>query len=138
MELHRIDLRPELRPQAGYERNDRRLPRPYRGEIIGQSNQPLYAAARWLLDQGIASTSDEVATYRGEILAMHGIAGDMAKMTAEESNGGKPTFRLKPWKAFSRGDVGSQTAEEPESCYPPRWPRRKNRLPPTSLGARQQ
>jgi hypothetical protein len=122
VELHRIDLRPELRPQTGYDRNDRRMPRgygatpmSYRGEVFGQSNQPLYAAARWLLDQGIASPSDEVATYRGETMSMHGVVGDLAKLTViEHDDPGKhrrPTLELRPWKPWNANAVGRRTAE---------------------------
>jgi hypothetical protein len=82
------------------------------GEVIGQSTQPLHAAARWLLDNGIADARDEIATYRGETLSMHGIVGDMAKFTVEESDG-KP-LRSRPWKPFSRGDVAARTAETVE------------------------
>jgi hypothetical protein len=89
----------------------------YRGEVIGQSDQPIYAAARWLLDRGIAAPGDEIATYRGETLCMSGNVGDCAKLTVGESKGGKPTFRLRPWKPFIRGDVDARTGEAGEETH---------------------
>ena len=120
MELHRIDLRPELRPQTGTDRDGRRMPRgygatpmSYRGEVIGSSDQVIYAAARWLLNHGIAAPEDDIATYCGETLPMSGNIGDLAKWTVEERKRGTPTFRLIPWKPFSRDDIEPPAAEEP-------------------------
>jgi hypothetical protein len=36
----------------------------YRGQPIGASDSPIYAAARWLLANGHAGPNDTVATYR--------------------------------------------------------------------------
>ena len=120
VDFHRINLRPELRPRTGRASDDRLVPRgygptpmSYHGEVIGQSNQPLYAAARWLLDHGIANAEDEVGTYRGETLSMHGIVGELAKLTVEEAKNGRPTFKLHPWKPFVLGAVGSLAVETP-------------------------
>jgi hypothetical protein len=106
VELHRIDLRPELRPQTGRDRNDLRLPRgygptpmSYLGGVIGQSDQPIYAAARWLLDHGIA-TADDVATYRNGVLSMSGNIGELAEWTIEELKKGKPTTPSYPVEAL--------------------------------------
>jgi hypothetical protein len=62
MTEHRIDLRPDLRP------NGRRcgpMPMFYQGKDIGSSNTPIFAAARWLLENNAAFPDDTIATYRG-------------------------------------------------------------------------
>jgi hypothetical protein len=90
----------------------------YRGEVIGQSDQPIYAAARWPLDRGIAEPGDEIATYRGETLCMSGNVGDLAKWTVEELKKGKPSLRLAAWKPFSRVGIDPQAADMPNPELP--------------------
>src|SRR4029453_6344994 len=55
---HRIDLKP---PEKGYGRTHMF----YRGQHIGHSDSPIFAAARWLLANGMAEPGDRVETYRG-------------------------------------------------------------------------
>lgn len=106
MALHRIDLQPDKRKFGG----DTML---FNGKAIGKSEQPLYDAARWLLANNAAAESDTIATYRGETLSMHGIVGDLAKMTVVETKSGKPSLYLRRYVPFSGPPVASRTAEMP-------------------------
>lgn len=58
----------------------------YRGEIIGESGQPLFAAARYLLKAGKATSADRIETYRGETLCLAGQVGKAAKLTVKETS----------------------------------------------------
>src|ERR1700731_274324 len=79
----------------------------YNGKAIGKSEKPLYAAARWLLDNNAADPSDTVATYRGETLCMHGKVGELAQWTVTEAKDGKPSLSLHRWRAFEHRESGS-------------------------------
>jgi hypothetical protein len=52
----------------------------YQGKNIGHSDEPILAAARWLLDNRAAWLDETVVTYRGETLCMSGKVGEMAKL----------------------------------------------------------
>jgi hypothetical protein len=52
----------------------------YQGKDIGRSDEPILAAARWLLDNRAAWLDETVVTYRGETLCMSGKVGEMAKL----------------------------------------------------------
>jgi hypothetical protein len=108
MNVHRIDLRPDMRPGG---RQWGKTPMLYRGEVIGSSHDPEYAAARWLLDDGMAAPEDRLETYRGETLCMRGIVGKLAKWTVVENKDGDPTFTLSHWKPFPGSSVGSPAPE---------------------------
>lgn len=117
MAVHRIDLRPDMRPPTGWTRDDRPvargygpIPMLYGAELIGASEQPEFAAARWLLDNCIAIPTDRLETYRGDTLCMYGIVGEMAKWTVVEDDKGK-NFRLRRYKPFPCRTVGSLTAK---------------------------
>jgi hypothetical protein len=55
MTAHRIDLLPPPK------RHGRTLMH-YNGKLIGEANAPIYAAARWLLDNDVAVHDDTVET----------------------------------------------------------------------------
>jgi hypothetical protein len=115
MTNHRIDLRPDLRPEG---RKHGATPMLYQGKQIGSSDQPEYAAARWLLENNAADPADFLETYRGEIPCMSGIVGKLAKLTVEESKRGNPTFSLRPWRENWRENRiagGGSPAVEPPS-----------------------
>jgi hypothetical protein len=57
MTTHRIDLHV---PEKGHGKTL------YLGQPIGASDSPIFAAARWLLANGLASPDDPVAAYRIE------------------------------------------------------------------------
>jgi hypothetical protein len=54
---------------------------------------------------------DTVETYRGATLCMSGLAGELAKWTVGESDGGNPTFQLARWKPFLAPTVRPNSAE---------------------------
>jgi hypothetical protein len=69
-----------------------KTPMLFKGQSIGVSNSPIYAAARWLLHNGLACPDDVVSTYRGETLCMNGKAGELAKfMVVEQSRQSIPS-----------------------------------------------
>jgi hypothetical protein len=110
MEAHRIDLRPDLRP-GGKQHGP--TPMLYRGNIIGSSDQPEYAGARWLLDNGKALPEDKLETWRGETLCVSGIIGKLAKLTVVENGHGDPTFQLRTYKPFPTETVRLPAAKTP-------------------------
>jgi hypothetical protein len=77
----------------------------YQGKVIGSSHSPIYAAARWLLENGLANSDDEVATYRGSTPCQSGKVGELAKRTVEEAKHGNPSLIFRRWKAFRHGAV---------------------------------
>jgi hypothetical protein len=99
MTTHRVDLLP--------------LPKRHGRTPIS----PIYAAARWPLDNGLAWPDDIVETYRGEMLCMSGKAGELAKWTVEEAKHGNPSLVLRRWKVFETWEEGSPAAETAKSVY---------------------
>jgi hypothetical protein len=83
----------------------------YRGQHIGHSDSPIFAAARWLLANGMAEPGDRVETYRGETLCMSGKAGGLAKWTVCENAHGNPSLQLVRWKPFPASGVGLVATE---------------------------
>ena len=115
MRIFRIDLREP-------EKKHGRTIMSYCGADIGASYSPIYAAARWLLDNNHAKSDDTVATYRGDMPCMSGKAGELAKWTIAENDRGDPTFSLRRWKGFSAENVAppaARTPRTPPSCL--RW-----------------
>jgi len=108
MRTRRIDLLPLPNCHG-------KTPMVYNGKAIGTSNLPIYAAARWLLDNGAAFPDDIVETYRGETLCMSGNAGELAKWTVEETTHGNPSLVLRHWKAFETLGESSLAAKTAES-----------------------
>lgn len=68
----------------------------FNGEHIGQSSEPLFAAARWLLANNLAKPDDQVRIYRDEMLCMAGPVGLSARLTVSEDKRGG--MRLKEWR----------------------------------------
>ena len=69
---HRIELTAASRDRASMR---------YRGEVIGESREPLFAAARYLLAKGLASPEDRIETWRGKTMCLAGPVGAAAKLT---------------------------------------------------------
>lgn len=113
MTVHRIDLRPDLRKEG-----HGKTPMLYNGKVIGSSDQPEYAAARWLLDNNAAMPEDKLETYRGEVPCMSGAIGQLAKWTIEETKHGNPTFKLRRWKALEIAEVRSPAPETHPPVHP--------------------
>lgn len=58
------------------------------GHVIGDSRQPLFDAARYLLRSGIAKASDRIATFRGSTMCLRATVGAAAKLSVSESDRG--------------------------------------------------
>lgn len=89
--LHRIDIVPHPNrhepPQIFYQ-----------GQLIGRHDGAIHAAARWLLEQGIAKPEDGIATYRGEMPCLAGIVGELAEWTVQDPPKGQLHYaRYKPF-----------------------------------------
>jgi hypothetical protein len=65
----------------------------YRGEIIGESQQPLFDGARYLLAHGLASPNDRIETYRGKTMCLAGPVWAAAKLSVSDGVMG-PRFVL--------------------------------------------
>ena len=84
MTTHRIALTAASRDRATMH---------YRGEVIGESREPLFAAARYLLAKGLASPEHRIETWRGKTMCLAGPVG----------RGGETDGRWRPLPAVSRG-----------------------------------
>jgi hypothetical protein len=65
---HRVEIRRVSRRSDLYETA-------YDGRVIGSWRSPECAAARWLLEQGLASECDVLTTYRGNAPCLSGEIG---------------------------------------------------------------
>jgi hypothetical protein len=110
--VRRVDLQPAEKHFGG----DTML---FNGKVIGKSEQPLYAGARWLLANNAAAEGDTIATFRGETLSMHGIVGDLAKWTVVETKHANPSLCLRHYEPFSGPPVASPAGEAPEPATIP-------------------
>jgi hypothetical protein len=106
--IHRIDLQA---PKKSYGKTLMRS----NGKDIGASNSPIFAAARWLLDNNAAFEDDTVETYRGNTLCMSGKAGELAKWTVQENAHGNPSLQLACWRPFPTAAVRPRTAKSSPS-----------------------
>ncbi len=88
---HRIDLEPAYRVDAkGRAAGHGRAVMVYQGEVIGESKEPAFAAARWLLANGLALPSDGLVTYRDGRPCLFSTVGRAAKLTVAESGKSGP------------------------------------------------
>ncbi len=88
------------------------------GKNIGVSAQPIYAAARWLLAQGLAHPDDEIGTVRDGTPGLVGNVGTLAKLAATERD--KRGLQVVPFKASPSVPGGlADGREQSESTTPP-------------------
>jgi hypothetical protein len=80
----------------------------HRADLAGDYGATIYDVARQLLADG-ADPDDMVATWRGGVLSMSGIIGELAKWTVRDSPGG--TFRLVRYEPFSMRRVRGVAAK---------------------------
>jgi len=101
---HRIDLEPGYRndPRHGRSTGHETAIMSYAGEVIGVSKQPIYDAARFLLNAGLARATDRIATFRGDTRCLHGGVGVAAQLSVVEEETGLKVVRQRPF-------AGSQT-----------------------------
>jgi hypothetical protein len=90
VKTHRIDLTdaPEDKAKMSYS-----------GRDLGLSRQPLFAAARKLLAEGLAEPDDRIETWRGETKCLSGPVWAAAKLSVDA---GRPAFtRWRPFAAWT-------------------------------------
>src|SRR3954468_18940588 len=86
MKTHRIDLSPAAEDKAKMS---------YSGRDLGLSRQPLFAAARKLLAEGLAEPNDRIETGRGNTKCLAGPIWAAARLSVDA---GVP--RLTRWRPF--------------------------------------
>jgi hypothetical protein len=89
-------------------------PMVYRGEVIGASRQPVYDAARYLLDNDLAGPDDVIEVWRDGARCMYGVVGEVAKLIVEESRKGNPTLKLRPYRLFDTSTLPGRTPSQHE------------------------
>ena len=97
---HRIDLESAYRidPHTGKGAGHGKARMFHEGELIGESRQPAFDAARYLLAKGLALPSDKLATYRDGKPCLFTTVGRAAKLAVRE------TGKSGPQIAAYRGD----------------------------------
>ncbi len=80
MAIHRVDLEP-----AGIPHDQAVMTLTCQDEFLGISHQPLYDAARELLQMGIACEADRIETWRGDTMCLAGPVWAAAKLTVWRS-----------------------------------------------------
>ncbi|OAI31087.1 hypothetical protein A1351_22100 [Methylosinus sp. R-45379] len=96
---HRIDLEPAYRVDAnGRSAGHGKAFMFFEGECIGESHQPAFDAARYLLAKGLALPSDRLTTYRNGKPCLFTVVGRAAKLTVREDvNGGLTIAAYRPF-----------------------------------------
>lgn len=99
---HRIDLEPAPHGRAVWLHEGRRM---------GESLSPLCAAARWLLEEGLADPDDRVTAYRGQMACVSARVGVAASLiVADRDRGGIGFEKWKHWSGLSRSAVAAKNA----------------------------
>ena len=80
------------------------------GKEIGVWRDPESSAARYLLDNGLASRDDTLQTYHGDDKRLRGGIGWLADRTVREDAKTSPTFVK--WKPFPDARRRAQTAKK--------------------------
>lgn len=98
---HRVDLEPAYRvtdPARGTTAGHGKAFMLYEGQVIGESKEPAFDAARWLLKRGLALPSDRLTTYRNGMPCVFTTVGRSAALTLEErTNGG---LKIRAYREF--------------------------------------
>jgi hypothetical protein len=90
VKIHRIDLSPAADDKAEMS---------YSGQYLGLSRQPLFAAARKLLAEGLAEPGDRIETWRGNTKCLSGPVWAAARLSVDS---GRPAFtRWRPFAAWT-------------------------------------
>ena len=89
---HRIDLEPAYRidPCTGQGAGHGRDRMFHEGGFIGESRQPAFDAARYLLAKRLALPSDKLTTYRNGTPCLYTTVGRAAKLTVTETGKSGP------------------------------------------------
>lgn len=89
---HRINLEPAFRvdPRNGRATGQGKAVMVYNGQVIGESKEPAFAAARYLLANGLALPSDRLAAYRNGLPCLFSTVGRCAKLAVAETGKSGP------------------------------------------------
>jgi len=110
---HRIDLDPAYRVDCrGRWSGHGMAVMNYEGRGIGESKQPLYDAARYLLAHGLALPSDLIGTYREGALCLRSTVGRAAKLTIVEDSRTGP--RIVAYRPFPKERTATKTPRAAE------------------------
>jgi hypothetical protein len=71
----------------------------YQGEILGTSSEPLFTAARLLMNRGEAEAQDYIETYRDGMRCMRAKVGVAATKTVKEDRKGIRIGEFRPFAA---------------------------------------
>jgi len=81
----------------------------YEGTLIGKSNTPLFAAARWLKNNALAADEDIIETWRDGMRCMSAKVGVAAQLTVSETTMSGPTIgKWKPMVRYWENSRGEQ------------------------------
>lgn len=96
---HRIDLSPSYRTdEKGRSSGHGKAVMTYGGRTIGETGEPLFAAARYLLAKGLARPEDMISTYRNGVRSMSANVEWAAGRTVVETAISGP--RVGPYRPF--------------------------------------
>jgi len=89
---HRVDLESayRLHPTTGEGSGHGKDRMTYEGEFIGESREPAFAAARYLLAKDLALPSDRLTTYRNGKPCIFTTVGRAARLTIKETGKSGP------------------------------------------------
>jgi hypothetical protein len=89
---HRIDLLDAYRidPNTGHGSGHGKARMFYEGVLIGESRQPAFDAARYLLEKRLALPADKLTTYRGDKPCLYTTVGRAAKLAVSETGKSGP------------------------------------------------
>ncbi|CAJ0892730.1 hypothetical protein AMST5_04244 [freshwater sediment metagenome] len=85
---HRVDLEPAYRvtdPARGTTAGHGKAFMLYEGQVIGESKEPAFDAARWLLKRGLALPSDRLTTYRDGTPCVFTTVGRAATLSVRDN-----------------------------------------------------
>jgi hypothetical protein len=102
---HRINLTTAFRvnPKTGMGAGQGKDRMFHEGGFIGESRQPTFDAARYLLTKGLALPSDRITTYRDRKACCLSTVGRAAKLTVAEDD--KRGLRIAAWRPFVKEAV---------------------------------
>jgi hypothetical protein len=83
----------------------------FQGKEIGRWRDPECSAARYLVDNGLASREDTLQIYHGDDPQFRGQVGWLAKRMVREDDTTSPTFVK--WKPFPDARRRAQTPKKP-------------------------
>lgn len=104
---HRIDLVDAYRidPDTSRSAGHGKAKMFYEGVLIGESRQPAFDAARYLLEKRLALPTDKLTTYRGDKPCLYTTVGRAAKLAVSET--GKSGPRIVAYREDTAGKLAT-------------------------------